>query len=90
MLTEILQQFSDASQLGPEALRPGGSVSGAAAHFNGPVHLSLGVPLSGRLPLVVELLAFGQTDLQLDTGALKIDGQRYLCLAVLLDFGEVL
>ena len=60
----------------------------AVPGFHGPVHLPFGVLSGRRLPLVIELLALGQADLQLDPGAAEVDGQGDEGVPVLLDAGE--
>ena len=53
--------------------------------LHGAVHLPFGVPDGGRLPLVVELLALGQTDLQLGPGVFEVEGEGDQGVPVLLD-----
>ena len=64
------------------------SSTSSAPGLHGPVHLPFGVPPGGGLPLIIELLALGQADLQLDPGPLEVDGQRDEGIAVLLDPAE--
>src|SRR6185295_16579761 len=47
-----------------------------SADATGPADLALRVPLSQRLALVVELLALGERDLELDQGTLQIQFDR--------------
>src|SRR6185295_2459550 len=49
----------------------------AAAGTGGLLHLTLGLPLAQRGALVVQLLAAGQADLDLDPATLEVDLQRH-------------
>ena len=54
----------------------GSRLRSSAPGLHNPVHLPFGVPPGGGFPLVIEFLALGQTDLQLDPGAPEVDRQR--------------
>ena len=60
---------------------------GSIAPPGDPVHLPLGVPPGGGLPLVVELFALGQGDFHLDPGAGKVEGEGDDGVPVLLSLG---
>ena len=73
---------------GPGAVRR--IISVPASGFHRSVHLPLGVSFGRRFPLIIELFALGQAQLQLDSWPTEVDGQGDQGVAVLLDPGKKL